>query len=132
MLRATIIAIGILLLTVNQAVAILPPCGPSDGDRASMEFRVSPVKRNAFVARLQTIDPTKFDVSHFVGTVPGAEALFIFVKDDPGISIIVTDADHRNVFSLTIGTCNATKDWKPYWEQFRAFMGAINPSDFRS
>lgn len=94
---------------------------PGDGnDLANLAITVSPSKRETFLAAVRDYGAT--NGMSVGGATDKYGWVVVLLRSRPwGVTIEVESMD-ASTFRALARTCNATQDWKPYWDQFKRFV----------
>lgn len=93
---------------------------PGDGnDLATLTLTVAAAKREAFLAAVRN-HGTQNGMS-VGGATDNRGWVVVLLRSRPwGVTIEVESMD-QTTFRALARTCNATQDWKPYWDNFKRF-----------
>jgi hypothetical protein len=119
------LAVGFLLATLPAAgQPDEERCvGPRDGqDLATTSIRVVAAKREVFLSAVRAYGRSR---SLGVGGATDNKGwIVVLLESRPyGVTIEVEAVD-ANTFHAYARTCNAIEDWRPYWDEFLAFIDA--------
>lgn len=95
--------------------------GTNDGvDLATLSVRVVAAKREAFLTAVRAYGSGR---SMGVGGATDNKGWVVVILESRpyGVSIEVEAMDADN-FRAIARTCNATENWRPYWDEFKQFI----------
>ncbi len=114
--------LAMLASTLGPVRAAEEPCrGTNDGqDLATLSVRVVAAKREAFLTAVRAYGSGR---SMGVGGWTDNKGwVAVILESRPyGVSIEVEAMDENN-FRAIARTCNATENWRPYWDEFKQFI----------
>lgn len=124
MARALATLVLLLAIFAHPAAAQEEECrNPGDGnDLATLTLTVAAAKREAFLAAVRDHGTT--NGMSVGGATDNRGWVVVLLRSRPWGVTIEVESMEQTTFRALARTCNATQDWKPYWNDFKRFAEA--------